>query len=329
MSPKLNQEEIDVLFHAAQDPRRTRREAASRTRTVTPYTFGQTPVVDPGKMRPLVVIHETMATELSRYLSAFLRTSIEVSKSSLESISFGEFLQFFPEPAYVASVMTQPQEAIAVLAMETQVVFPILDLLMGGEGSTETLTRDITEIEEEVLESVIRIICRELERACHSLLQLTFRLDRREERAQAMRLIPPVEKVLGFRFEVGMAERLGQFGVALPSLVCGKLLTKVAEEARAQPIRRSEHAPRLRELLGGCHFPIEMRLPPTLIRGREVLALRPGQSLVLQHRISEPVPVWIAGRKLLLAFPVRSGKARAALVDKRIYDPLRSREEPR
>jgi flagellar motor switch protein FliM len=329
MGPKLNQEEIDGLFRAAQDPRRKRREALSRTRTVSPYTFGQAPVVDPGKVRSLVVLHEALATELSRYLSAFLRTSIEVSKASLESISFDEFLQPFPEPAYIASIIAQPPETIAVLALEMQVVFPILDLLLGGEGKAETLTRDITEIEEEVLESVIRIACRELERAFQPLLQLTFRFDRREQRAQATRLIAPVERVLAFRFDVGMTEKLGQFGVALPSLVSSRLLRKVAEEETVQPVRRSEHAPRLRELLGGCHLSVEMQLPPSPIRGRDLLALRPGRSLVLQHRISDPVPVWIAGQKLLLAFPVRSGNTRAAMVDRRIHQPLSKHEEPR
>jgi flagellar motor switch protein FliM len=325
MGRKLNQEEVDGLFRAAQDPRRKRRETLSKTRAVSPYKFGQTPTVDPGKVRSLVVLHETLATELSRYLSAFLRTSIEVSKSSLESIYYGEFLQPFPEPAYVASVIAQPAEAVVVLSLEMQVVFPILDLLLGGEGKAEALIRDATEIEEEVLESVIRIICRELERAFHPLLHLTFRLDRRQQREQAVRLMPAVEKVLAFRFEVGMAERLGQIGVAFPSSVSGRLLRKIEEEETARPVRRSEHAPRLRELLGGCRFSVEMQLPPTPICGRDLLALRPGQSLVLQHRISDPVPVSIAGEKLLLAFPVRNGKARAAMVDRRIH----RREEPR
>jgi flagellar motor switch protein FliM len=329
MGRKLNQEEIDGLFRAAKDPRRKRREAMSRASMVSPYTFGQTPVVDPGKVRSLVVVHETLATELSRYLSASLRTSIEVSKSSLENVSFGEFLQPFPEPAYVASVIAQPPEAIAVLALEMQVVFPILDLLLGGEGKAETVSRDITEIEEEVLESAVRIICRELERAFHPLLQLTFRPDRRVQRAQAMRLLPPVEKVLAFRFEVGMGERLGQFGVALPLSVSGRLLRKVAEEETVQPVRRSEHAPRLREVLRGCRLSVEMQLPPTPIRGRDLLALRPGQSLVLQHRVSDPVPVWIAGQELLLAFPVRSGKARAAMIDRRIHHSHSAPQEPR
>jgi len=329
MGRKLNQEEIDGLFRAAQDPGRKRREALSKTRAVSPYTFGQTPVIDPGKVRSLAVLHETLAAELSRYLSVSLRTSIELSKCSLRSMPFGEFLQPFPEPAYVASIIVQPPEAVAVLALEVPVVFPILDLLLGGEGKAETLTRDITEIEEEVLESVLRIICRELEKAFHPLLQLTFRLGRREQRAQAMRLVPPVEKVLAFTFEVRMTERLGQLGVALPSSVAGRVLRKVAEEETVQPVRRSEYTPRLRELLGGCRLSVEMQLPPTLIRGRDLLALRPGQSLALQHRISDPVPVWIAGQKLLLAFPVRSGKARAAMVDRRIHHSLSPREERR
>lgn len=35
--------------------------------------------------------------------------------------------------------------------------------MLGGEGKSSEITRDITEIEEQVLEGVIRIVCRELQ----------------------------------------------------------------------------------------------------------------------------------------------------------------------
>ena len=82
----LNQEWIHGLFRAAQDPRRKRGEAVSRTRTVSTYTFGQTPAVDSSRVHSLVVLHETLAAELSRYLSVVLRTSIEVTRSSLGTV---------------------------------------------------------------------------------------------------------------------------------------------------------------------------------------------------------------------------------------------------
>jgi flagellar motor switch protein FliM len=298
----------------------------SSARPASSYTFKQTPLTDPQRLRPLEVAHEALASDLSRDLSVFLRSSIVVTKASLESVLYSEFLQPFPEPSYVASLTTQPSEGLAVLALEMPVVFPIVDLLLGGEGAPGALARDLTEIEGEVLESVIRVICEELENACRPLLELMFSLDRREPRAGALRLMPAGERVLAFNFEVAMAERLGKFAVALSSLVSGRLLHKVSQEA-SPPSRRSDHEPRLRELLRDCGFSVEMQLPPTPIRGRDLLALRPGQTLDLHHRVDAPVPVSVAGEKVALAYPVRRGKLRAAMVDRWIPNSLNRNEE--
>ena len=61
------------------------------------------------------------------------------------------------------------------LQLDLKVAFPIIDLLLGGEGKGMAATREITEIEEQILDSVARIVCRELGAAWQALaLEVSF-----------------------------------------------------------------------------------------------------------------------------------------------------------
>ena len=73
------------------------------------------------------------------------------------------------------------------LQIDLKVAFPIIDLLLGGEGKSIPATREITEIEEQIVESVARIVCRELGAAWQALA-LEVRFDRRLEPGEAARL---------------------------------------------------------------------------------------------------------------------------------------------
>ena len=81
---------------------------------------------------------------------------------SAEHLTYREFLQRIPETTYLASCRLDPMGVHRRAAAGLEGGFPIIDLLLGGEGKGMAATREITEIEEQILDSVARIICREL-----------------------------------------------------------------------------------------------------------------------------------------------------------------------
>jgi flagellar motor switch protein FliM len=61
--------------------------------------------------------------------------------------------------------------------------------LLGGEGAGQPPSREITEIEEQVLETIMRIICRELQAAWQAL-SLEFQFEQRQQLGQVQQLMP-------------------------------------------------------------------------------------------------------------------------------------------
>jgi flagellar motor switch protein FliM len=152
----------------------------------TPLMRGLERALDSGAFR-----HQVIAANLANIdTPGYLRVGFECSLVSAEHLTYREFLQRVPEKTYLASIDLLPVGAAAVLQLDIAIAFPIIDVMLGGEGAASESSRDITEIEEHVLEGIIRIICRELQ-ASWNAITLEFKFDRRQEILQTQRLMPP------------------------------------------------------------------------------------------------------------------------------------------
>jgi len=318
MEKILNQEEIDALIRAAQNRPLRQVEEERKQRDVTPCSFGQTGRISQQQVGSVSLLHDTFARNLSERLGAYLRVLFETNLVSVEQLRYFEFLQRIDEMSYIVAIDLQPFETYGVLQLDTSLVFPAVELLLGGEGKGVTFDREITEIEEQILESVARIICEQLQLVWQPLIDLKMSFYTRQKQAQVQRLMGPNESVLALSFEIKMPEARGSLNVAFPGVVSSALLRKMDEQSITLKRRVTwEDVAQRRQRLQHCRFPVEVVLPAS-VRGGDLVALRVGQTLVLQHRIGDPLLLSVANRALFTANPVRVGSVRAATVAKRL-----------
>lgn len=69
------------------------------------------------------------------------------------------------ELTYLCSMRMNPLDAIGLLQMDLAAAFAVSDLVPGGPANGAFELRDLTEIEEQILETVMRILNRELQSA--------------------------------------------------------------------------------------------------------------------------------------------------------------------
>src|SRR5258708_2873256 len=192
---------------------------------------------------------------------AYLRIAFDCSLVSAEHLTYRDFLQRVPEKTYLASIELAPVGAVAVLQLDLAIVFPIIDVMLGGEGKSTEIIRDITEIEEQVLEGVIRIMCRELQTSCQAI-SLQFNFGARQQIMQTQRLMPPDEKNLCLSFEIKMSESRGTLNLAVPAVVSNALLRKIAADFRYQRPRGPVEARlQIQKMLLHCLFPVARSVP--------------------------------------------------------------------
>jgi flagellar motor switch protein FliM len=208
----------------------------------------------------------------------------------------------------------EPMGVTGALQLDLKVAFPIVDLLLGGQGKVIAATREITEIEEQIVESVARIVCRELGSAWQAV-SLEVGFGRRLDSGEAQRLLRPDEKILSLSFEITMLEVRGGLNLAVPVSVSHTLLRKIsAESSDPRPRGRSEWRERLKRRLLECPFPAELEVNDLRAAVSELSQLVPGQVLELGRSAAQPAALLVAEVEMFRALPVRCGDARAAQV---------------
>jgi flagellar motor switch protein FliM len=305
MEKILNQDEIDALFRAA----RGKVATGAASRQVLPLNFRAASQANDTDIRSVTALQENFARHLSHSLGAYLRVIFDVALVSAEQLTYGEFLPRIPELTYVATFNINGLDARALAQVEIGIVFPIIDLLLGGRGRPEPNLREISEIEEHILETIIDLFIHE---ACvvWEPFGVEFSFGQRQPQTEVVRLMGPRERVLAFGFEIRLPEIRGAFNVVLPAVI-GNVLRKQRGAPQKQR-DKSRSSARLRELVLACPFPVEMHVPDLKLSTRSLLDLRPGDVLQFRREITQPVSVVAAGVPLFAAQLVRKNAVRAA-----------------
>ncbi len=311
MEKVLNQEEIDDMVRAARSGTAT---AGSAGPVVQAWDVRQAGQIGREQLRAINQLHELFARNLTTSVGGYLRIAFDCSLVSAEHLTYREFLQRVPEKTYLASIELAPIGAAAVLQLDLAIVFPIIDVMLGGEGKSTEITRDITEIEEQVLEGVIRIMCRELQTSWQAI-SLQFNFGARQQIMQTQRLMPPDEKNLCLSFEIKMSETRGTLNLAVPAVVSNALLRKIAADFSYQrPRGPIEARLQIQKKLVNCLFPIELSMPGLQVPLQDLTDLAPGRLLLFSKDASGPAVMMLGDVRLCSATPVRVGARRAARV---------------
>ena len=156
MSRILSQEEIDALIASTPSD-----GSGGRTDATTPvivYNFRRPDRVSKDQIRSLHFIHDRFARNATTSLAAFLRTSIELSVVSVEQFSYSEFLMALPDPTAFYAISMPPVDALGAVELNPGVAFAMIDRILGGSGESGAPQRALTEIEQNVVDSVIKLL---------------------------------------------------------------------------------------------------------------------------------------------------------------------------
>lgn len=325
MDKPLAQDEIDALFSKART-QATQQKPVDINPRVQPFSFTRGGQINNEQMRAISLLNDIFARNLTHNLGAFLRSRFQVNLVSAEQLPYAEFLQRIPDICYVGSVRLEPLGAICVLQLDLNLALPMIDLLLGGEGKV-AIVRELTDVEESILSSVVEIICRELSSAWQPV-GLTFTFEKRQMQTQIARLMAVTEKTLSVSFEMRTPQVQGILNLAFPAVVSNTILRRLITDWGRQNRRRSpEMLLRMEERVHQVRVGAALQLPSVRVSAAELEAMQPGSVLRLKMPASTKAELRFAGLALFHAVPVRSGEHRGAQVIARNYPLLNQTAE--
>jgi flagellar motor switch protein FliM len=289
----LSQDEIDSVFRKAQRTLHTD-DPAQRAQ---PYDFRRPDRIAKDQLRAIHLLHDNFARSLGSSLSAYLRAYVIVNLVSVEQLSFLEFSQCLPAPTCIVSLNMRPYDGSAVLELNPSMVFPVLEMLLGGSGkSVYRVEREITEIEQSILDGVFRIILHDLKEAWAPITQINFMIDAHETEPQLLQVLAPNEAVVAVSIEIRLGEVSGMMNLGIPSIIIKMLRQKFDQQWSVRKSEsNAEERDRMWSLLQPARVKMDARLNGPKMTVEEMLSLGAGDVLWFDHLVGHPVELMVNG----------------------------------
>ncbi|MGA2534423.1 MAG: FliM/FliN family flagellar motor switch protein [Terracidiphilus sp.] len=292
-------------------------KAQSKVRSIHKFDFRQAGRLSNEDARSLTALHETFARNLSIALDAYLGAGLEVKLQTLDRLPVKEHVASVPPASYIARFSLPTIPCIIIVECDMDLVSPIIDLLMGGNGTARGGDRELSEIDEEILQEVLQLIVRQAEVAWR-LPEFSLVANRRVKPHVLHQSFSPNEKVNVVKFQLEIAGTSGSFQLVFPAAFAGALIKTVkADHPQKRNAIRYFPTPPLRERILDCDMEVAAELTGLRVSARDLIALQPGSVLKLRAPVNAPGMLTAGGRALFEAVPVRNGPHRAAQIGRK------------
>ena len=311
MTRQLSQQEIDAVFLKVKG-----QNEDSKKKAVT-FDFRRPDRIAKSQVRAIHLLHENFVRNLASSLSAYLRSYLTVNLISVEQLSYGEFIEGLPSPTCLVSLSLRPYDGNALIELNSSLIFPIIEIILGGKGrSAANLKREITEIEQTLLETLFRIILNDLKEAWKGVTSIDFKIEAVATEPQMLQILAPNEAVVAVGIEIRIGENSGTLNLAIPSINIKMIGQKFEQQwslRKTDPTEAEQQ--RIGKLIRNSEAALDVRLRGPGLLVRDLLEIEPGDLLRFDHRIDQLLVCEINGATKFQGKVVNSNQKKAFVIE--------------
>ncbi len=213
----LSQEEVDVLLRGVSGDN-DEPTAATDVDGVRSYNLATQERIVRGRMPTLEIINERFSRLLRIGLFNFLRRNAEVSVGPVKVSKYSEFIRNLVVPTNLNLVHYKPLRGTALMVIDPDLVFLMIDNLFGGDGRFHTRVegRDFTQTEQRIIQRVLEIIFDSYAKSWEPVYPLSFEYVRSEMNTQFANIATPNEVVVSTTFTVELGSVSGEMHFCTP-----------------------------------------------------------------------------------------------------------------
>ena len=268
-------------------------------KTVQAYNYKRPDRISKNQLRSLHFIHDRFSRNVSSAISAFLRKVVEINLDTIQQSTYADFLSAAADPTSYSSLSLRPLEGSAALEITPDAVFSMLDSLLGGSGRPIEMNRPMTEIEQNVLEKVLKIIIDHLKDAWRPIYAIEFTLTATETHPQMIQIVSPNEMVVVFAFQLRTRDVKAKINLAFPTLALEPIIHIFDKEWSGN--KKATTGSALARNIERIPVNVALETGQTLFPFRSIAALQEGDTLVLEQRKEMPIVIRVGGKEKLKA----------------------------
>ncbi len=213
----LSQEEVDVLLRGVSGDAEDVAENVQAS-GVRPYNLATQERIVRGRMPTLEIINERFARLFRIGLFNFLRRTAEVSVGPVRVSKYSEFIRNLVVPTNLNLIHCKPLRGTALMVIDPNLVFLLIDNLFGGDGRFHTRVegRDFTQTEQRIIQRVLEIWFDSYRKSWEPVHPLEFEYIRSEMNTQFANIATPNEVVVSTTYTVELGTQSGEMHICMP-----------------------------------------------------------------------------------------------------------------
>jgi flagellar motor switch protein FliM len=281
------------------------------------YDFRRPDKFSKDQLRAIQMIHESFCRSLTTSLSTMVRSMVSVEVVAVDQLAYDEFINSLVQPTVIGVLEMYPLSGNALLEVNNQLTFAIIDRLLGGKGEPLRKPRDLTDIERTVMERVMMKILEHLEESWSTVVDIRFRFETMENNPFFVQVCPGSDMVLLVTMKTQIGEIQGIMNFCIPYFVIEPLIDKLSSQQWFSSTSRkgTEGALEiLKNRLQDVSVPLALELGHSIVSLGDVIQLRAGDVIRLDGTASDPLGMRVGNRIKFMCAPGVRDKNYAAQV---------------
>ncbi len=303
----LSQNEIDSLLEALSsgsvDVDAMRKEDK---KAVKLYYFRRPDKFSKDQLRAIQMIHESFTRQLTTTMSTMVRSMVSAEIASVDQLAYDEFIRSLVQPTVIGILEMYPFSGNALIEINPNLVFAIIDRMLGGRGEFSGKVRELTDIERTVIERVIMRMLELLEDSWSTVVDVRFRYENLESNPFFVQICPGSDMVLLIILKLRVGDVEGMISICIPYFLMEPIMDKLSSQQWfASTSKKSDEDAKgiLKKRLGKVYVPVALELGHTVLNVSDVMQLRAGDVIKLDETLEAPLGVRIGNLVKFRALP--------------------------
>ena len=282
----MSQSEIDALLNALSSGEVDVDEIqeVDHSKKTKTYDFRNPQKISKEQLRTLEIIHENFGRYMQTFMTGYLRAPTKVSLLTVDQFAYNEFSNALSNPAFLSIVNFNPLNGQILIDMSTNIVYTIIDRLLGGDGTDKQEIRAFTEIELSLLKSMMQKVVFDLADAWDNVIELNPTLDKIETNPQFAQIVPPNETIALITMSIEIGELEGMMNMCIPYMLLEPVLDKLNSKfwfSTSTKEHSDEEKKAIKNRILATRVPVVAQLGSTSIPVRDIYNLHPGDVIKL------------------------------------------------
>lgn len=288
------------------------------------YDFRRQTKFSKEQLATINLIHETYARLVGTDLSTRLRAYAQATIISVEQRTFEELIQSIYNPTFISIFRSDTLDGKGLIDINLNIVFSILDRLLGGSGAPLGTLRQLTEVEKHIMTKVMIGILDRLREAWINIIDLAPILELVESNPQFAQIVPPSETVLSVTLEIKIHDVTGIMTLCIPYNVVEPIVHKFNAASwfaavRKEPAQTNVDA--INSKVREVDLPFIAELGSVTVSLKDILGLQVGDLISTDQLVKEDLNIKVGNLTKFRGRPGIIGKKMAVSITDVINPP--------